>query len=101
MGYWFCPRMTAIDAYSPYALEYSLFTARLLQLCSAAEPAVEEFHKTTFQNPPVGGLISEGATAYRDPDTARRAFDDLVGLVSGCGAAPLGPMFVGRVHGDH
>src|SRR6476661_6553204 len=27
---------------------------------------VEEFHKTTFQNPPRGGLISEGAAAYRD-----------------------------------
>ncbi len=29
-------------------------------------PDVEEFHKTTFQNPPRGGLISEGAAAYRD-----------------------------------
>ena len=28
---------------------------------------VEEFHKTTFQNPPDGGLISEAAAAYRDP----------------------------------
>ncbi|HKH53350.1 MAG TPA: sensor domain-containing protein, partial [Mycobacterium sp.] len=36
-------------------------------------PDVEEFHKTTFQNPPGGGLISEGAAAYRDPATARRA----------------------------
>ena len=35
---------------------------------------VEEFHKTTFQDPPDGGLIAEGAAAYRDPDTARRAF---------------------------
>ncbi len=30
---------------------------------------VEEFHKTTFQNPPDGGLISEGAAAYRDPES--------------------------------
>ncbi|OBF34203.1 hypothetical protein A5724_16725 [Mycobacterium sp. ACS1612] len=56
---------------------------------------VEEFHKTTFQYPPEGGLISEGAAAYRDPATARRAFDGLVALVDGCGATPLGPMFVG------
>src|SRR6476619_7955605 len=34
-------------------------------------PEVEEFHKTTFQNPPDGGLISEGAAAYRDTETAR------------------------------
>jgi hypothetical protein len=59
-------------------------------------PDVEEFHKTTFQNPPRGGLISEGAAAYRDPATARSAFDDLVDLVDGCGSTPLGPMFVGE-----
>ena len=58
-------------------------------------PDVEEFHKTTFQNPPDGGLISEGVAAYRDADTARRAFDDLVDLVEGCGSTALGPMFVG------
>ncbi len=29
-------------------------------------PDIEEFHKTTFQYPPRGGLISEGAAAYRD-----------------------------------
>jgi hypothetical protein len=56
---------------------------------------VEEFHKTTFQNPPDGGLISEGAAAYRDPATARRALDDLVALVDGCASTPLGGMFVG------
>ena len=58
-------------------------------------PDVEEFHKTTFQNPLDGGLISEGAAAYRDADTARRAFDDLVDLVEGCGSTAFGPMFVG------
>jgi hypothetical protein len=57
---------------------------------------VEEFHKTTFQNPPRGGLISEGAAGYRDPATARRAFDGLVALVDGCGGTTLGPMFVGE-----
>jgi hypothetical protein len=56
---------------------------------------IEEFHKTTFQNPPDGGLISEGAAAYRDPTTARRAFDDLVARVEDCDAASLGAMFVG------
>ncbi|OBK76563.1 sensor domain-containing protein [Mycobacterium sp. 1164985.4] len=59
-------------------------------------PDVEEFHKTTFQHPPEGGLISEGAAAYRDAATARRAFESLVALVDGCSATPLGPMFVGE-----
>jgi PknH-like extracellular domain len=58
-------------------------------------PDVEEFHKTTFQNPPDGGLISEGAAAYRDRVTARRAFDELVELVDSCGATEFGPLFVG------
>ena len=57
-------------------------------------PDVEEFHKTTFQNPPSGGLISEGAAAYRDPATARRAFDGLVALIDGCASTALGSMFV-------
>ncbi|HEX2285081.1 MAG TPA: sensor domain-containing protein [Mycobacterium sp.] len=58
-------------------------------------PDVEEFHKTTFQNPPDGGLISEGAAAYRDVAAARKAFDDLVALVEACGSTTFGPMFVG------
>jgi hypothetical protein len=58
-------------------------------------PDVEEFHKTTFQNPPDGGLISEGAAAYRDRDTARRAFDGLIARVEGCGSTEFGPLFVG------
>ena len=58
-------------------------------------PDIEEFHKTTFQYPPRGGLISEGAAAYRDAGTARHAFDDLVGLVDACGSSTFGPMFVG------
>jgi hypothetical protein len=56
---------------------------------------VEEFHKTTFQDPPKGAVISEGAAAYRDPPTARRAFDDLVGLIDGCGATASGSLYVG------
>ena len=58
---------------------------------------VEEFRKATFQNPPKGGLISQAAAGYRDPDIARRAFDDLVGLIEGCGATGSGPAIVGDV----
>jgi hypothetical protein len=57
-------------------------------------PDVEEFHKTTFQDPPKGGLISEGAAAYRDASTARRAFDGLVSLVASCDSTDLGSTFV-------
>lgn len=56
---------------------------------------VEEFHKTTFQNPPDGGLISQGAAGYRDEPTARRAFDTLVARVGGCDATGVGPAYVG------
>jgi hypothetical protein len=59
-------------------------------------PEVEEFHKTTFQNPPDGGLISEGAAAYRDPETARVAFAGLVGQVYDCGSTALGSTFIGE-----
>ncbi len=51
---------------------------------------IEEFHKITYQNPPLGALISQGAAAYRDPATARRTFDDLVGLVARCGSTTSG-----------
>ena len=61
---------------------------------------VEEFHKTTFQDPPDGGLISEGAAAYRDPDTARHAFADFVGRVYDCGATALGSTFIGEWTAD-
>ena len=63
-------------------------------------PEVEEFHKTTFQNPPDGGLISEGAAAYRDPETARHAFADLVGQVYDCGSTELGSTFIGEWTAD-
>ncbi|HKV20474.1 MAG TPA: sensor domain-containing protein [Mycobacterium sp.] len=61
---------------------------------------VEEFHKTTFQNPPDGGLISEGAAAYRDEATARDAFADLVGRVYDCGSTQLGSTFIGEWTAD-
>jgi hypothetical protein len=57
---------------------------------------VEEFHKTTFQNPPDGGLISEAAAAYRDPGAARAVFDDLVALVDGCSSTSSGSTLVGE-----
>jgi hypothetical protein len=63
-------------------------------------PEVEEFHKTTYQNPPGGGLISEGAAAYRDQQTARHAFADLVKQVYDCGATELGSTFVGQWNAD-
>ena len=59
-------------------------------------PEVEEFHKTTFQNPPDGGLISEGVAAYRNAETARAAFDILVGRVDDCGSTTLGSALLGE-----
>ena len=58
-------------------------------------PDVEEFHKTTFQDPPDGALISEGAAAYRDADTARRAFGALVSTVGDCAGGSTGHLLVG------
>jgi PknH-like extracellular domain len=59
-------------------------------------PDIEEFHKTTFQDPPDGGLISEGAAAYRDVDAARRAFGALVTTVGDCAGGSAGQQFVGE-----
>lgn len=53
-------------------------------------PEIEEFHKTTYQNPPRGALISQGAAAYRDVATARRALQAVVGLVDACGSSTSG-----------
>jgi hypothetical protein len=63
-------------------------------------PDVEEFHKTTFQDPPDGALISEGAAAYRDPETARRAFGALVATVGNCADGSAGQLFVGEWKAD-
>nr|WP_234786562.1 sensor domain-containing protein [Mycolicibacter sinensis] len=54
-----------------------------------------QFRKTTYQYPPKGALISEGAAAYPDPQFARRAFDELVATVAGCAGSPVGPKMVG------
>lgn len=60
-------------------------------------PDVEEFHKTTYQDPPKGALISQGAAAYRDAGSARRAFDGLVDQMGQCGSTPVGPKLVGEL----
>lgn len=59
-------------------------------------PDVQEFHKTTFQDPPDGALISEGAAAYPDAATARRAFGALVTTVGTCADGSAGQLFVGE-----
>ncbi len=61
---------------------------------------LETFHKTTFQDPPHGGLISEGAAAYHDGDAARRAFGVLVTTVRGCAATSAGFGLVGTWSAD-
>lgn len=53
-------------------------------------PQIEEFHKTTYQNPPRGALISQGAAAYRDIATARHAFESVLGLVQACSSSTAG-----------
>jgi hypothetical protein len=63
-------------------------------------PDIEEFHKTTFQDPPDGALISEGAASYRDVATARRAFGALVSTVGDCGTGSAGRLYVGEWHAD-
>jgi hypothetical protein len=63
-------------------------------------PDVEEFHKTTFQDPPDGALISEGAAAYRDIGTARGAFGALVSTVGDCAAASDGQPYIGQWNAD-
>jgi hypothetical protein len=63
-------------------------------------PDIETFHKTTFQDPPHGGLISEGAAAYRDADTARHAFSALVATVHHCADSSAGSSFVGTWNSD-
>jgi hypothetical protein len=63
-------------------------------------PDIAEFHKTTFQDPPDSGLISEGAAAYRDAGTARRAFDSLVATVGDCATGSTGQLFVGDWSAD-
>jgi hypothetical protein len=57
----------------------------------------EDFHKTSFQSPPRGALISEGAAAYRDAAGARQAFDALSATVARCADSSYGAMLIGEV----
>ena len=63
-------------------------------------PDIEGFHKTTYQDPPHGGLISEGAASYRDAGTARSAFKALVASVRRCADSSEGSGFVGTWNSD-
>jgi len=63
-------------------------------------PDVAEFHKTTFQDPPDGGLISEGAASYRDVATARGAFAALVSTVGDCATSEQGDLYIGEWNAD-
>lgn len=63
-------------------------------------PDIEEFHKTTFQDPPDGALISEGAATYRDVDTARHALGALVNTVGNCAGGSAGRLLVGDWNAD-
>lgn len=67
---------------------------------AAFGPDVEDFHKTSFQDPPRAALISQGAAAYRDAAGAQRAFDALSGTVSRCAESSDGALLVGEVTGD-
>ena len=58
-------------------------------------PDVAEFHKTTFQDPPDGALISEGAATYSDADTSRRALGALVDAVGDCASGSAGQALIG------
>lgn len=59
-----------------------------------------QFHKTTFQYPRKAALISEAAAAYRDVETARRAFEELVATVVDCAQSSAGATLVGDVDAD-
>ena len=64
-------------------------------------PDIEEFHKTTYQHPPGGGLISQGAAGYRDTATAQRAFEALAASVTECESTPSGAaLYVGDLVSD-
>jgi hypothetical protein len=62
-------------------------------------PDIEEFHKTSYQDPPDGALISQGAAGYRDPATARRAFDGVVGHIDQCLHSASGSLLLGESTG--
>jgi hypothetical protein len=63
-------------------------------------PDIEDFRKTTFQNPPRRAIISEGAASYRDPRTARLTFENLAMTMNRCGASQYGALLIGTVSRD-
>jgi hypothetical protein len=95
----------SMDASSPVDIDTLAHTApsecRFVYADSATfGPDIETFHKTTFQDPPHGGLISEGAAAYRDADTAHHAFGALVTTVRNCADSSAGFGLVGAWNAD-
>lgn len=63
--------------------------------------AVEEFHKTTYQNPARGALISQAAAGYVDPATAASALTGLTRRIDDCGDTAQGPVLVGAISATH
>lgn len=63
-------------------------------------PEIEEFHKTTYQDPPDAALISQGAAGYRDAATARRAFDGVVDRIDRCLNSSSGRVLLGEATAD-
>jgi len=61
---------------------------------------VEDFHKTSFQDPPRRALISQGAAAYLDDRAAREAFNTLSTTVHRCADGSMGSYLVGPVTTD-
>jgi hypothetical protein len=85
----------SMDGKSP--VDVTVFADRVPRQCrwifaetQTFGPDVEEFHKTTYQNPPRGALISQGAAGYLDAATAHRALDGVIGLVEACGSSTSG-----------
>ena len=60
-------------------------------------PDVEEFHKTTYQSPRRGGLLSQAAAGYRDGATAGSPLADLTRHIGACSDTEQGSMLVGDV----
>jgi hypothetical protein len=59
-----------------------------------------DFHKTSYQEQPIGALISQAVAAYRDPAAARRALDALSATAGRCTRSPVGRVYVGNVATD-
>ncbi|MFM8600212.1 MAG: sensor domain-containing protein [Mycobacterium sp.] len=58
-------------------------------------PELEDFHKTSFQSPANGALISQGAASYRDIAAAGRAFEELTAAIKLCAKGSMGEMLIG------